>query len=234
MLTDEEKRNEVLNWITGHQDVDGVYLIFENTFTTKQIKDFDFLFNAMLFIKTLKDNQMEVHVGYCNTEALLYSLAMPDSVSIGSYENLRSFGIRRFQETENSPMRSPNARLYSSKLLQWVDYGYIQPMKTLINNYADYFDESSYNPLTNFKPDYNWQYKKTEPYKHYFFVFNNQIKSLPEHQTERIESIKAQIKMARNLFDMIETSVLLDGDSDGSHLQHWFNVINAFQKVISK
>jgi len=32
MLTDEEKRNEVLNWITGHQHVDGVYLIFENNF----------------------------------------------------------------------------------------------------------------------------------------------------------------------------------------------------------
>lgn len=233
MLTDDEKRNEVLNWITGHQNVDGVYLIFENNFASKQIKDFDFLFNALRFIKILKDNQMEVHIGYCNTEALLYSLAMPDSVTIGSYENLRSFGIRRFQETANSPMRSPNARLYSSKLLQWVDYGYIQPMKTLVQNYADYFDESSYNPLTNFEPNYNWQFKKTEPYKHYFYVFDKQIKSLSKDQFERIENLKINIKTARNLFNKIESSVLLDDDSDGSHLQHWFNVINAFQKEIS-
>ena len=233
MLTDDEKRNEILNWITGHQNVDGVYLIFENNFASKQIKDFDFLFNALRLIKILKDNQMEVHIGYCNTEALLYSLAMPDSVTIGSYENLRSFGIRRFQETDNSPMRSPNARLYSSKLLQWVDYGYIQPMKTLVENYADYFDESPYNPLTNFKPDYNWQFKKTEPYKHYFYVFNKQIKSLSEDQFDRIENLKINIKTSRNLFNKIESSVLLDDDSDGSHLQHWFNVINAFQKEIS-
>lgn len=232
MLTDEEKRNEVLNWITSHQQVDGVYLIFENNFTSKQIKDFDFLLNALRFIKILKDNLMEVHIGYCNTEALLYSIAMPDSITIGSYENLRSFGIRRFQDIENGMMRSPNARLYSSKLLQWVDYGYIQPMKKLVENYADYFDSSSYNPLTNFEPDYNWQFKKTEPYKHYFYVFNNQIKSLPEGQSDRIEKIKTDIKQARNLFNKIENSVLLDDDSDGSHLQHWFNVINAFQKEI--
>jgi len=234
MLTDDEKRNEVLNWITSHQKVDGVYLIFENNFSSKQIKDFDFLFNALRFIKKLKDNEMEVHIGYSNTEALLYSIAMPDSITIGSYENLRSFGIRRFQELENGPMRSPNARLYSSKLLQWVDYGYIQPMKTLIENYSDYFDESIYNPLTNFEPDYNWQFKKTEPYKHYFFVFDKQIKALSSNQNDRIDYLKASIKTARNLFAKIESSVLLDDNSDGSHLQHWFNVINAFQKELIK
>lgn len=234
MLTDDDKRNEVLNWITGHQNVDGVYLIFENNFSTKQIKDFDFLFNALRLIKVLKDNQMEVHIGYCNTEALLYSVAMPDSVTIGSYENLRSFGIRRFQETENGPMRSPNARLYSSKLLQWVDYGYIQPMKTLVENYSGYFDESVYNPLTNFEPDYNWQFKKTEPYKHYFYVFDKQIKELQENQTDRITGLKSTIKNAISLFNKLENDVLLDENSDGSHLPTWFNVINAFQKELNK
>jgi hypothetical protein len=234
MLTDDDKRNEVLNWITGHQNVDGVYLIFENNFASKQIKDFDYLLNALRLIKVLKDNQMEVHIGYCNTEALLYSIAMPDSITIGSYENLRSFGIRRFQETENGPMRSPNARLYSSKLLQWVDYGYIQPMKTLVENYSGYFDESAYNPLTNFEPDYNWQFKKTEPYKHYFYVFDKQIKELQENQTDRIAGLKSTIKNAISLFNKLENDVLLDENSDGSHLPTWFNVINAFQKELNK
>ncbi|CAN5292976.1 hypothetical protein BH20BAC1_BH20BAC1_13930 [soil metagenome] len=233
MLTDDEKLNEVLNWITGHQNIDGVYLIFENNFASKQIKDFDFLFNALRFIKILKENQMEVHIGYTNTEALLYGIAMPDSITVGSYENLRSFGIRRFQEIENSQMRSPNARLYSSKLLQWIDYGYIQPMKTLVENYSEFFDESVYNPLTNFEPDYNWQFKKTEPYKHYFYVFDKQIKALPDNQTDRIEALKSAIRRARNLFSEIEANVLLDDNSDGSHLQHWYNVINAFQKEMN-
>ena len=234
MLTDDDKRNEVLNWITSHQNIDGVYLIFENNFSSKQIKDFDFLFNALCFIKVLKDNQMEVHIGYCNTEALLYSIAMPDSISIGSYENLRSFGIRRFQETENGPMRSPNARLYSGKLLQWIDYGYIQSMKQLVADYESYFEESKYTPL-NFTPEINWQYKKTEPYKHFFFIFYNQVKGLPSIQSERTLFLKASIKEALALFKQIEDSdVLLDENSDGSHLPIWYNVTSAFQKELNK
>ena len=233
MLTDEDKRNEVLNWLTGHLNVDGVYLIFENNFTSKQIKDFDFLFNALRFVNILKENQMEVHIGYNNTEGLLYSIAMPDSITIGSYENLRSFGIRRFQETEQGMMRSPNARLYSAKLLQWIDYGYVQSMKQLVPDYESYFEESKFNPL-DFKPEINWQFKKTEPYKHFFSVFNNQVKNLPTSQIGRIESVKAQIKMAISNFKQIEEFVLLDTNSDGSHLPIWFNTINAFQKELGK
>lgn len=231
MLTDEEKRNETLNWITGQQ-IDGVYLIFEDNATGKQIKDFEFLLNALKFIHILKMNGLEVHLGYNNTEAILYSIAMPDSVTIGSYENLRSFGIKRFQDLENGPMRAPRARLYSSLLFQWIDYQYIDAMSKLIDNYENYFDDSEYKPLM-FKPDYNWQFMKPEPYKHYFFVFNNQIKALPETQLERIESLKANIRQAVNLFRKIEEKVLLDDDSNGSHLPNWFNVINAFQKELS-
>lgn len=233
MLTDEEKRNEALNWITGHLNIDGVYLIFENNFTSKQIKDFDFLLNALKFIKVLKDNALEVHLGYTNTEAILYSIVMPDSITIGSYENLRSFGIKRFQDSENGPMRGPRARLYSSQLLQWMDYQYIDAMSTLVEHYENYFDDSEFRPLM-FTPDYNWQFQKPEPYKHYFYVFDRQIKSLPSSQDDRMETLKVQIKKAVSLFQTIEESVLLDDDSDGSHLPTWYNVINAFQKEVSK
>lgn len=231
MLADEEKRNEVLNWITGHQQINGVYLIFEDNFNSKQIKDFDYLLNALRFIRILKANQMEVHLGYTNTEGILYSIAMPDSVTIGSYENLRSFGIKRFQDLENGPMRAPRARLYSSKLLQWLDYQYVEAMRSLIPNYEDYFDESEFRPLM-FRPEYNWQFQKPEPYKHYFYVFDRQVKALPNGQADRIEILKGNIRNAVNLFRIIENEVLLDDDSNGSHLPTWFNVINAFQKEI--
>ncbi len=231
MLSDVEKRNEILNWITGQQHINGVYLIFENSFNSKQIKDFDFLLNALRFIQILKENLLEVHIGYTNTEAILYSIAMPDSITIGSYENLRSFGIKRFQDIENGPMRAPRARLYSSKLLQWLDYQYIEAMRALVVNYENYFDESEFRPLM-FKPEYNWQFQKPEPYKHYFFVFNEQVKALPNSQTERIEQLKDSIRRAVNLFKNIENDVFLDDDSNGSHLPTWFNVINAYQKEL--
>lgn len=231
MLIDEEKRNEVLNWITSHQNISGVYLIFEDNFTSKQIKDFDFLYNALKLISILKYNELEVHIGYSNTEGLLYSIAMPDSVSMGSYENLRSFSIKRFQDLGKSTMRSPNARLYSSKLLQWIDYQYIGAMKKLIPDYETFFDDSDYKPLM-FKPDFKWHFAKPEPYKHYFYVFNKQVKSLPNGQRDRIDYIQEKLKEATTLFKRIEERVLLDEDSDGSHLPTWYNVINAFKKDI--
>lgn len=231
MIQEEEKRNEVLNWITGHQQIDGVYLIFENNFSTKQIKDFDYLLNALKIIAILKKNQLEVHIGYTNTEALLYSIAMPDSVTMGSYENLRSFGIKRFQELEKNPMRSPNARLYSTKLLQWLDYGYIQAMEKLIPNYEVYFDDSEYKPLM-FQQEYKWHFNKSELYKHYFYVFDRQVKTLPVKQQDRIDYLKDLISSALSLFDDISEKVLLDNNSDGSHLSLWYNVINAFQKEL--
>lgn len=231
MLSDKEKRDEVLNWITSHQQVDGVYLIFENNFSYKQIKDFDFLLNALQFIRILKENKMEVHIGYTNTEAILYSIAMPDSITIGSYENLRSFGIKRFQEIESSPMRSPNARLYSSKLFQWIDYQYIEAMKSLLHSYESFFDDSELKPLM-FKSEFKWHFAKPEPYKHYFYVFYNQIKALPKEQDLRIEKLEKDIKTAINLFENIEKFVLLDDNSNGSHLPTWINVINAYKKEL--
>lgn len=231
MLSDKEKRDEVLNWITSHQQVDGVYLIFENNFSYKQIKDFDFLLNALQFIRILKENKMEVHIGYTNTEAILYSIAMPDSITIGSYENLRSFGIKRFQEIESSPMRSPNARLYSSKLFQWIDYQYIEAMKSLLHSYESFFDDSELKPLM-FKSEFKWHFAKPEPYKHYFYVFYNQIKALPKEQGLRIEKLEKDIKTAINLFENIEKFVLLDDNSNGSHLPTWINVINAYKKEL--
>lgn len=75
--------------------------------------------------------------------------------------------------------------------------------------------------------------QKIEPYKHYFYVFNEQIKNLPENQDDRLEHVKEIIKEAINNFRSIEESdVLLDENSDGSHLPIWYNVLNSFKKNI--
>lgn len=62
-----------------------------------------------------------------------------------------------------------------------------------------------------------------------FFIFDRQVKNLPVNQEERILELKRMIKNAITLFQTIENDVLLDDESNGSHLPTWFNVINAFQ-----
>lgn len=231
ILTTVELRDELLNWMTGIQGIAGFYLIFDNDFHTKQIKDFDYLRNALFFIHVLKMNSFEVHIGYTNTEGLLFSAAMPDSVSIGAYENLRNFRISRFETPDGKRKQGPNPRLYSTKLLQWMEYTYIQSMEQMVPDYQEYFDDSKYRPLM-FEPNYKWHFTKPELYKHYFEVFSQQIGSLPDNQAERIDSIKQQIQAAIAYYREIKQYILLDDDSDDSHLPTWFNALNAYQRSL--
>lgn len=215
----------------------GWYIVSQTDFNSRLTINFDYLTKVLFFIDILRRNEFEVHIGYCNTEALIYSAAMPDSITIGSYENLRMFRISRFEMSEGKPMHAPNARLYSSKLLQWMDYNYIESMKSLIDNYDSFFDDTQYKPLMfslgEFKNQpFSWHFAKPEIYKHYFEVFYSQIKSLASDQFDRIEQLKSMIKTAIDNYKVIEDVVLLDGDSDGSHLATWYNVLNSYKKKL--
>lgn len=118
-----------------------------------------------------------------------------------------------------------------------MDYNYIESMKSLVDNYDSYFDDTSYKPLMfslgEFKDKaFKWHFAKSEIYKHYFEVFYSQIKSLASDQFERIEQLKTMIKIAIDNYSIIENAVLLDGDSDGSHLAIWYNVLNSYKKTL--
>lgn len=228
-LSDDDMRDEFLNWITGIQGITGVYLIFETRYGTKQIKDTGFLHNALTIIHILRSNDLEVHIGYNNTEGLLYSIAMPNSISMGSYENLRNFSIKRFESSEGPP-RGPRPRLYMGKLFQWIDYGYIDAIKKMYKKHQDLFEDSNYKPLM-FEPSYNWHFTKPEPYKHFFVIFSSQITHLPKSSNDRINYLETSINSAIGLFqDLQDSGIILDENSDGSHLKFWLTTINMYKK----
>ncbi|RHX83588.1 hypothetical protein [Leptospira stimsonii] len=231
-LKTPERFDEVLTWATSLRGINGFYLIFENNSTSKQIKDIDFLFNALRFIKYLKLNDYEVIIGYCNNEGLLYSLAEVDVVTVGIYENLRSFDIKRFTTVENSKIHGPNPRIYSSRLNQWIDYNYLAALKNLYGEYSSLFDDSPYKPEM-FVPDYNWHFQKKEPYLHYFCSYSAQIASLPMNISDRIGFVKQKLLDSIALFnDIADSGVRLDDNSDGSHLNSWLNVIPMYEKFL--
>ncbi len=232
-LVDDTKKNDLLNWVTGINGIKGIYLLFETNFTTKQIKDSEYLYQALLFIYFLKQNNLEVHIGYCNTESFLFSISNPDSISMGSYENLRNFNVNRFITPEGEVRQSaPRARLYSSNLLQWIDYGYLGAFKRLYSSKInEIFEDSKYKPLV-FEPGYNWHFQKAEPYKHYFYIFYKQIKEIPEGKV-RLSYIKEKINIALEYFaDIKNSGIILDDNSDGSHLGFWLSAINMFEAFI--
>lgn len=231
-ILSEEDRNELLNWLTGINDIDGINLLFENDYNSKMIKDPYYLFNALTFINALKLNDLEVHIGYNNVEGLLYTAAGPDSVSIGSYENLRKFSIKRLKDEEKKKQSAPNARLYSGKLLQWIRSDYIEMLKKA--NLQNMFEDSEYKPLM-FKSDYNWHFTKPELYKHYFKIFASQVTNLPLNIDERISAIKNLITEADFNFTLIKNNgIILEENSDGSHLSAWLTSLNFFEKYLKE
>ncbi|MBN2285260.1 MAG: hypothetical protein JXI43_02340 [Tissierellales bacterium] len=203
-LMNDLNRDELLNWITGIEGIDGVYLIFENNFLSKQIKDSAYLNNALILIHSLKTNELNVHIGYTNIEGILYSIAGPDSISMGSYENLRQFNVNRFVIKEKGPIRAPNPRLYSRPLFQLIEYGYKDGIIALFPNWEKIFEDSRYKPLM-FKEEYNWHFMKAEPYKHFFLLFSSQVSSLPGDLNDRIETLRMSFKSAIQLFKEMES-----------------------------
>lgn len=229
-LADEEQNADLLNWATSFPAVSGVYLIFENTFSSKRIKDAAYLANALAFIRNLKQTGLTVHLGYTDVEAFLYSIADPDSISVGAYENLRNFGVKRFRDSEGNKMRSPNPRMYSGALLQWIEYGYLDAIRQLYGDWSLLFEDSKYKPLM-FTPTFEWHFQKPELYKHYFTVFSKQISSLPADMTGRLNHVANSAQIATSRFEKLkECGVFLNPDSDGSHLSFWLTAISVYKK----
>jgi hypothetical protein len=233
-LLDDEARDSMLDWLTGLVEIDGVYLIFDLRRTSKQIKEPDVLAEALFFIHVLKVAGKKVIIAFTNTEGILFSIANPDAISCGSYENLRNFEMTikgRFTPQEKGKRRGPNARLYSAKLFQWIEYTFIAAMKSLYPNFDTIFANSDYKPLM-FEPTFNWNFQKPELYKHYFVEYSKQVRELPFDLDERKSFLKRKIIDAIAIYDdMAYHRILLNDDSNGSHLIQWTNAISMFEKI---
>jgi len=228
MIKDQEFSADLLNWITGIPAIDGVYLIADINPRTKQLRDIDFLYSYLRFIQALSLNDLYILLGYQNTEAALLTLASPSAVSIGSYENLRMFNIRNFEEDDNGAKRGPNARIYVSRLFQWIDTNYIGAITRVFGD-TQLFDDNHYKAQM-FEPSYHWHFSKPELYKHYFLVFSEQIRSISNYNgIDRYHFLRQLIEQGMAEFASIrDRGVILDQDSDGSHLPAWLTAANLF------
>ncbi len=236
-LIDDEARDTMLDWITGLSEIDGIYLIFDIKRTTKQIKDVDILAEALFFVKSVESSGKRVIIGFTNTEGILFSIAGPEAITCGSYENLRNFSmsISRFakKEKEKKGRRGPNARLYSAVLIQWIEYNYVKALvKNRYSRLYEIFADSKYRPLF-FEPTYNWHFGRSELYKHFFIEIDRQVKDLPDDLDERKNYLLSAIKNAITIYeDIAQSGILLDSDSNGTHLNGWFNAITIYDRLV--
>lgn len=235
VLKDERNSADFLNWVTS-LPIKGCYLIpfLTNRGNEKQITDSQFLVGLLKFIKSLRDNEMEVVVGYLNTEALLLLAAGPTAVATGAYENLRMFHPDNFDHPQpNRVMQGPAARLFISQLLHWIDFRYIGALLEALPSSHSFIDDSPYaatvGDLTT-----NWHFTNPVIYKHYFSVFFpllERVGRLP--QAERISAIRKLLTEANDIFQEIDNKgVFLDRTNSGFHLGTWITALNQFERQL--
>ena len=227
MTQDKEYRQNLLNWITSYQEISGVYLLNDLSETSKQVSTFEKLESYMEFIRDLKSSNLNVIVGYCNTEAILMTVLDPYAITFGAYENTRAFSIDKFLEDE-SEKRGPAPRLYFPKLLNWMRYDTaVEIRDDHPNIWSKIYVPTKYSEsiLGTGRPHFT----KPELYKHHFALMNGQIRELTSKAlVDRKSSVKMWISDAKKLHDEIESSGVMyfDRNCSGDHLPMWNRVLN--------
>lgn len=225
-LEHEDSRDELLSWITGFSEITGIYLIFANAFTTKQIIDPGYLTKVLGFIDILRKNELEVHIGYSGLEGLLFSIADVTSISVGSFENLRRFDIGRMQISDSSSGGPATARIFSDKLIHNVPVTVTPALDTLYPNWkAELIPETSNKSKLMDSPE-KLHFTNGDLYKHYFAGVVEMVASLPKNKDERIAHIDNLAKEALDQYEKISSSGIVFGaDVSSDHLVAWRNAI---------
>jgi len=225
-----DRFSEFITLITRYDIVDGIYLIPKCKRSYKRISNIQFMIKIMELIKLLKNLNMEVIIGNCDIESLLYIVAGADAVSLGIYENVRYYDGRKFLD-ETGFKRPPNPRMFSYKLLQWIDYAYLFPIS---ENYdmEEIFDYNEYYELTKID-SYKWNFHRQEPYKHYMISFCKILNNMPEKFDEKFEYVKGLLNEAQAMNkSFVENGIILDDNSGGAHIPYWMTILNQFKKIM--
>lgn len=231
MIMDESYRTNLLNWVTSFPEISGVYVFSSNEGNEKQIKSEKFLYAYLEFLQALRNVDLEVVVGYCNTESLLYSLVDGCSIAIGSFENTRMFSTDKFIVPEDDEKRrGPKPRIFLPGLLNWIQFG---QAKTIKEDAPEIWDEL-YVPNTYsdqalklaIEPTFN----QPQLYKSHFQVYAAMITPLfGLDAIGRYKAIRSKLKHALELYAQIEEiPVDLEKHGKGDHIQAWLDTINKF------
>ncbi|NDL65870.1 hypothetical protein [Acerihabitans arboris] len=228
MVMSDSYRKELLNWVTSYSQINGVYLFCQFERNTKQITDSLFIINYMEMIKILQDADLDIIVGYCNTEAFLYSALPNIGITIGTFENTRMFSLDKFVVTDEE-RRGPKARIYLPGLLNWVELDVAKMIRNRvpaiwdkIYKATDYSEEALDSPKT---PTFN----SPGLYYHYFKIFSKQISQISTFSSirERCDFIEKQIKVAIENYEALRARrTVFDTHGGPDHLSPWLNAIN--------
>lgn len=231
MVADTSFRDQILNWTTSYPEIDGVYLIIAHDRSTKQISDHSVLFNNLEFITLLRNAGLEILVGYCNTESLLYSLAGDIDVTFGAYENTRMFSLDKFIESDTET-RGPRARIYLPGLLNWVQLEQARDIREDASATWSAVHVPTSESERALDSQVPWSFTKPELYAHHFEVMSDQVAQLSGlSRLERFETLRQNLLEARGHYAAIASSRIdIEPHGSGDHITPWLDAISRYAR----
>ncbi len=225
IIIDKDKVEEILFACTNMNiQFDGYFIVCENKPENKKklTTDLKVLKNITKVLKTLKHQEFETIYAYANWDAiLLLSQTDIDYVTIGTYENLRNFDIKRFTEIESGG--SSKGYYFSEKLLNMIKADSVTLIRNTDNLDIIRNDKNIFSDII-LKDGYPWNIHKPDVNKNYLLAISRLLKQVSNITdiTERKKFVNSLIDKAINNYNTLESKgVYLDNESSNYHLNIW-------------
>jgi hypothetical protein len=224
-VIDEKKIDTLLYHLTDQEIVfDGYYIACEaKPEGIQKINiDYKYLNNLATVLSVLKKQKFITIYSYANWDALVFlALTDIDYISIGTYENLRNFNIKRFTVDEDG---GPSKGWYfSEKLLNMIKSPLIDLIRLnkgidLIRNERNIFSDAI------LEPGFPWSNQKPEVHKNYLLAIDRLLKelSIERDLTKRKALTLEKIDKAIAAYSAIEAKgIYMTNESKNYHLDVW-------------
>lgn len=228
MIADESFKKKILNWVTQYPTLYGIYLMVSFGEQSKQIGDYRKLSLYLDFSKELQETGLNVIHGYCNTEGILYTLTDPYAVTIGAYENTRSFSIDKFLYDETDK-RGPAPRIFLPKLLNWVRFDTAVEIREDHPKLWQKIYSATEHAESVFKTGQKPHFTQSPLYKHHFKLMQTEFMGVSDLSIEdRIKLLKEKVQQAISFYQEIKSAgvVFFDKNCEGEHLPAWNRYLN--------
>lgn len=224
-IIDKNKIDDLLYHLTDMNiQFDGYYIVCESKPETgrKLSIDFKYLNNLTSVFEVFKKQGFVTIYAYANWDALVFaSVTDIDYITIGSYENLRNFTIRRFVEDDG--IRMSKGWYFSEKILNLIKSPYLENIRLnkgldLIKNEKNIFSDAI------LEEGYLWNNHKAEVHKNYLVSVERLIKKISaiENINQRKLFTLNLIKSASDCYNkLIEKNIYLVEESKNYHLGIW-------------
>ncbi len=231
VIHDSAKVEEILFACTDMNIAfDGYFITCENKpeFRKKLTTDLKLLKNLTRVFRTLKKQNFETIYAYANWDAMIF-LAQTDIdyVTIGTYENLRNFDIKRFTEDESGG--GSKGYYFSEKLLNMVRADSVTLIRETGNLDIIRNEKNIFSDII-LKEGYPWNIHKPDVNKNYLLAISRLLKSIDDISNfdDRKKYVMRLINNAINNYDTLEENeVYLDRESGNYHLNVWKTYLSA-------